>query len=136
MENRFRHKDGSWCWIAWTLTADNGLMYLAGRHVTSEKESAAALERAHQQLANAQKMEALGQLTGGVAHDFNKTRTAASATPADKAEGLCFVGCQPRSGAASQGDDPAAADPRLASPHTNRLGDRKDACSAPAPLTT
>ena len=71
MENRFRHKDGSWCWIAWTLTADNGLIYLAGRHVTSEKESAAALERAHQQLANAQKMEALGQLTGGVAHDFN-----------------------------------------------------------------
>jgi PAS domain S-box-containing protein len=71
MENRFRHRDGSWRWIAWTLTADNGLIYLAGRHVTSEKESAAALERAHQQLANAQKMEALGQLTGGVAHDFN-----------------------------------------------------------------
>ena len=71
MENRFRHKDGSWRWIAWTLTADNGLIYLAGRHVTSEKEFAAALERAHQQLANAQKMEALGQLTGGVAHDFN-----------------------------------------------------------------
>ena len=71
MENRFRHKDGSWRWIAWTLTADNGLIYLAGRHVTSEKESAAALDRAHQQLANAQKMEALGQLTGGVAHDFN-----------------------------------------------------------------
>jgi PAS domain S-box-containing protein len=71
MENRFRHKDGSWRWIAWTLTVDKGLIYLAGRHVTSEKESAAALERAHQQLANAQKMEALGQLTGGVAHDFN-----------------------------------------------------------------
>jgi PAS domain S-box-containing protein len=71
MENRFRHKDGSWRWIAWTLTADNGLIYLAGRDVTSEKESAAALERAHLQLANAQKMEALGQLTGGVAHDFN-----------------------------------------------------------------
>ena len=66
-----RHSYGSWRWIAWTLTADNGLIYLAGRHVTSKKESAAALERAHQQLANAQKMEALGQLTGGVAHDFN-----------------------------------------------------------------
>jgi PAS domain S-box-containing protein len=71
IENRFRHKDGSWRWIAWTMTADEGLIYLAGRHVTAQKEAAAALERAHQQLANAQKMEALGQLTGGVAHDFN-----------------------------------------------------------------
>jgi PAS domain S-box-containing protein len=59
MENRFRHKDGSWRWIAWTLTADNGLIYLAGRDVTSEKESAAALERAHQQLANAKKWKPL-----------------------------------------------------------------------------
>ena len=71
IENRFRHKDGSWRWIAWTMTADDGLIYVAGRHVSAEKEAAAALERAHQQLANAQKMEALGQLTGGVAHDFN-----------------------------------------------------------------
>jgi PAS domain S-box-containing protein len=71
MENRFRHKDGSWRWIAWTMTAEEGLIYVAGRHVTAEKEAAAALARAHQQLANAQKMEALGQLTGGVAHDFN-----------------------------------------------------------------
>ena len=71
IENRFRHKDGSWRWIAWTMTADDGLIYVAGRHVTAEKEAAAALQRAHQQLADAQKMEALGQLTGGVAHDFN-----------------------------------------------------------------
>jgi PAS domain S-box-containing protein len=71
IENRFQHKDGSWRWIAWTMTADDGLIYVAGRHVSAEKEAAAALERAHQQLANAQKMEALGQLTGGVAHDFN-----------------------------------------------------------------
>jgi PAS domain S-box-containing protein len=71
MENRLRHKDGSWRWIAWTMTADEGLIYVAGRHVTAEKEAAVALQRAHAQLANAQKMEALGQLTGGVAHDFN-----------------------------------------------------------------
>jgi signal transduction histidine kinase len=71
IENRFRQKDGSWRRIAWTMTTDDGLIYVAGRHVSAEKEAAAALERAHQQLANAQKMEALGQLTGGVAHDFN-----------------------------------------------------------------
>src|SRR5262249_33826516 len=71
IENRFRRRDGSWGGIAWTMPGDGGLIYVAGRHVTAEKEAAAALERAHHQLANAQKMEALGQLTGGVAHDFN-----------------------------------------------------------------
>ncbi len=71
MENRIRHKDGSWRWLQWTMTEDNGLIYVAGRHVTAEKESAAALERAQRQAAHLQKMEAIGQLTGGVAHDFN-----------------------------------------------------------------
>jgi PAS domain S-box-containing protein len=71
MENRFRHKDGSWRWLQWTMTEDAGLIYIAGRHVTAEKESAAALERAQHQAAHLQKMEAIGQLTGGVAHDFN-----------------------------------------------------------------
>jgi PAS domain S-box-containing protein len=71
MENRFRHKDGSWRWLQWTMTENNGLIYVAGRHVTAEKEAAAALERAQRQTAHLQKMEAIGQLTGGIAHDFN-----------------------------------------------------------------
>jgi PAS domain S-box-containing protein len=43
MENRFRHKDGSWRWLSWTMTAEHGLIYVIGRHVTSEKLAAEAL---------------------------------------------------------------------------------------------
>ncbi len=71
MENRFRHKDGSWRWLQWTMTEHDGLIYVSGRHVTAEKEAAAALEQAQLRAAHLQKMEAIGQLTGGIAHDFN-----------------------------------------------------------------
>ncbi|HEY1980121.1 MAG TPA: PAS domain-containing protein [Xanthobacteraceae bacterium] len=71
VENRFRHRDGSWCWLQWTMTEHDGLIYVSGRHVTAEKEAAAALERAQRQTAHLQKMDAIGQLTGGIAHDFN-----------------------------------------------------------------
>jgi PAS domain S-box-containing protein len=44
VENRFRHKDGSWRWFAWTMATDNeGLIYVIGRHITEEKEAAQAL---------------------------------------------------------------------------------------------
>ncbi len=49
MENRFRHKDGSWRWLAWTLTVEDGLIYLIGRHVTAEKLAAEALRESERQ---------------------------------------------------------------------------------------
>src|ERR1700756_5370768 len=41
------------------------------RDITERRETELKLEQVQKQLAEAQKLDALGQLTGGVAHDFN-----------------------------------------------------------------
>jgi PAS domain S-box-containing protein len=70
-ENRYRRKDGAHRWLSWTAVPDESFIHAIGRDVSAEKEAAAELERAQEALRQAQKMEAVGQLTGGVAHDFN-----------------------------------------------------------------
>ena len=75
MENRFRHKDGSYRWIYWTLTEEQGLIYVIGRNVTADKEAARQHRQTEAQLRQLQKTDAIGQLTGGIAHDFNNLLT-------------------------------------------------------------
>lgn len=77
-DNRCRHKDGSYRWIAWAAVPGDGFINAVGRDFTAEKEQAEALHDAEERLRQSQKMEAVGQLTGGLAHDFNNLLTGIS----------------------------------------------------------
>jgi PAS domain S-box-containing protein len=75
-------KDGTRFWASVVLDAirgdDGELIGFAKitRDMSEKREAQLRLEESREQLFRAQKMEALGQLTGGLAHDFNNLLTA------------------------------------------------------------
>jgi PAS domain S-box-containing protein len=80
MEGWRIRKDGTRFWASVVLDAIHDDGKLVGfakitRDLTERREAQLELERSREQLLQSQKMEAVGQLTGGLAHDFNNLLT-------------------------------------------------------------
>jgi PAS domain S-box-containing protein len=79
-ERQYRHKDGTIIPMEVSVsvisTRERKVFCVVSRDITERTRAEEEKARIHEQLLQAQKMEAIGLFAGGVAHDFNNMMTA------------------------------------------------------------
>lgn len=82
IQTELRASNGQEFWVELRVfpyyAEDGHIDYLMGtiQNISAQRQAAEEKERLQAQLQQAQKMEAIGQLTGGIAHDFNNILAA------------------------------------------------------------
>jgi PAS domain S-box-containing protein len=73
VETRVRRKDNDWRWISWSgsVRTTEGRVFVVGRDVTDLKSAALERQQIEARLTTMQRLEALGVMAGGFAHNFN-----------------------------------------------------------------
>lgn len=77
-ETRMRHKNGEWIWVldrgkvsVWTEERKPKLMFGTHQDITARKRADALRQSLEAKLLETRKLEAIGTMVGGVAHEFN-----------------------------------------------------------------
>jgi PAS domain S-box-containing protein len=76
LENRLRHKDGSFRWLSWTAVPDRGRIYAVARDVTAIKAAEEELRSSRQELQRVGRQLTMGAITASIAHEIKQPLTA------------------------------------------------------------
>jgi PAS domain S-box-containing protein len=90
--NRLRHKDGSYCWLSWRASLDEGHIYAVARDITELRKTEAALAATRDELARVTRQATVAAMTASIAHEINQP-LAAITTNANA--GLRWLGRDP-----------------------------------------
>jgi hypothetical protein len=76
LENRLRHKDGTYCWLSWQATLDQDRIYAVARDITDLKRTKEQLRAARGELARFSRQTTMAAMTASIAHELNQPLSA------------------------------------------------------------